>query len=99
MAGAALKQAEHSLNFAHVVAVMADAPVNLSLGTGLTRRELALASSTVREVRALLILLNKLDLLPPLERAQVRVPPDRNTLSCGKRCLMITALSFPQYEL
>ncbi len=75
MAGAALKQAEHSLNFAQVVVLMVDATVNLQLGAGLTRRELALAASIVREGRALLIVLNKLDLLSELDRDKVLLQP------------------------
>ncbi|EIE20905.1 small GTP-binding protein [Coccomyxa subellipsoidea C-169] len=71
VAGGALRQAEHALNFAQVVVLMVDAAVSTQLGAGLTRRELALASSIVREGRALIIALNKLDLLSPLDRDKV----------------------------
>lgn len=72
MAGGALRQAEHSLNFAQVVVLMVDAQVSAGLDAGLTRRELALASSIVREGRSLLIALNKLDLLSDLDRDKVQ---------------------------
>ncbi len=101
MAGGALRQAEHALNFAQVVVLMVDAAVSTQLGAGLTRRELALASSIVREGRALIIALNKLDLLSPLDRDKVR--RDRHTspfvASSNAACCCLHILNVGLYHV
>lgn len=71
VAGAALQQAQRSLNFANTVALMVDAQACHEAGGGLSKRELALANRIVQEGRAILIILNKLDLLPEPQQQQV----------------------------
>ena len=61
---------------------MADAPQAAAAGArGLPKRDLSLAARIVGEGRALLILLNKADLLPEPERAKVAAGPPSRYLS------------------
>jgi hypothetical protein len=76
VAGEALQQARRSLNYANVVILMADAQVSLRAGGGLSKRELTLAAQIVREGRAILIALNKLDLLTEADQQRVCPCPD-----------------------
>lgn len=74
MASAALQQAQRSLNFANMVALMVDAQHCHQAGGGLGKRELALANRIVKEGRAIVIVLNKLDLLTEAQQQQVITP-------------------------
>mmetsp|Transcript_10873 Transcript_10873/g.25831 ORF Transcript_10873/g.25831 Transcript_10873/m.25831 type:complete len:559 (+) Transcript_10873:170-1846(+) len=60
---------QRSIRFAHTVALVVDAEAAARDAEGVTRRELSMASDVVEEGRGLLLVLNKLDLVPPARRA------------------------------
>lgn len=64
LAGGAQAQTQRAFNSAHVVILVVDAVAAAGLEAPMTRREVALATNVIREGRALLIALNKLDELP-----------------------------------
>jgi predicted GTPase len=76
----AMAQAARGWNLAHVVLLLLDSEraaklgkLDANLGKPLTNTELSLASKVVKEGRALLILINKLDTLEPALCSPVRL--------------------------
>jgi len=72
--GAVAKMAAHerirSIRLAHAVALVIDADAAFQGVQGISRRELAMASEVVDEGRGLVLVLNKVDLIPVARRAQ-----------------------------
>jgi len=66
----AVQDALHAINFAHVVALIADA------GEGLDRQDLHIAQSVIEEGRALVVVVNKIDAVADTEAA-VKAVRDR----------------------
>ncbi|KAK9817190.1 hypothetical protein WJX72_010848 [[Myrmecia] bisecta] len=66
----ALKEGERSMHLAQVVLVVVDVLHARNSKEIMTRREVSLASAVIREGRALLLVLNKLDALPAHQREE-----------------------------
>ena len=67
-------QTQRSYNRAHIILLVVDALTIQQGNHGLLKRELSLVRDIVNEGRAIVVLLNKLDLLPA--DAQLEVEPD-----------------------
>lgn len=73
VAGLTLQQGRQSMHMSAVVLLLVSADTIRDQGGGLTKQELALATDVLKEGRALLLVVNKLDACNEAERIQVGI--------------------------